>query len=137
MAKKRVIARNGEGYQVIAEVDGHEYIMDQPKETPGGGDTGTNPGGMLLTALAGCNVMVAKMYLDGKQVPYQSIEVEVIGDYDVKASETDFQASIEVTVDADLSEDELERLARYAERKCVISQIVMQENPIKTVFVRK
>lgn len=71
-----------EGLQVEIGNGTHKVMIDEPVEA-GGYDKGMNPGEYLLVALAGCQALVFKSFAKAKDLPYESLEIEVEGDVDV------------------------------------------------------
>lgn len=57
-------------------------MINEPVEA-GGTDRGMNPGEYLLVALAGYKALGFKSFAKAKDLPYESLEIEVEGDVDV------------------------------------------------------
>ena len=57
-------------------------MINEPVEA-GGTDKGMNPGEYLLVALAGCQALGLKSFAKAKNLPYESLKIEVEGNVDV------------------------------------------------------
>jgi putative redox protein len=99
-------------YRVELRAGPHRLVADEPA-AGGGGDAGPSPFGLLLGGLAACTAMTLRMYAERKGWGLASIEVDVR--YDVV---DDAQASIDrtITLPADLTAEQRDRLAEIAER---------------------
>jgi putative redox protein len=99
-------------YRVDIRVGRHELVADEPA-AGGGDDVGPAPFGLLVSALAACTATTLRMYATRKGWQLATIEVDVR--YDVR---DDGESAIErtITVPADLTDDQRERIAAIAER---------------------
>jgi putative redox protein len=135
----KVTAQSDTYLQVNLNADGHSLQADEP-QTAGGQDTGPNPYGLLLSALAACKIMTAQMYADRKGwlVERISAELETYKVYakDCEECETNSAAKvdiIEVTLkfEGDLTADQINRLAQIADR-CPVHRTLTSETHIRT-----
>jgi uncharacterized OsmC-like protein len=135
----KITAQSEIHLQVQLNAGGHHLIADEPIRS-GGADTGPNPYGLLLSALAACKIMTAQMYADRKGWPLQRVtaQLEIYRDYaeDCLNCETDDNAQIdiiEVTLnfEGDLTPDQITRLAQIADR-CPIHRTLTTETQIRT-----
>ncbi|MBH8605740.1 OsmC family protein [Thermoactinomyces sp. CICC 10522] len=70
-----------QGMQTKARSKNHEIIIDEPP-VMGGQDTGPNPLGTLLSALAGCENVIANMVAKEMNFDLQGIEFDIRGEFD-------------------------------------------------------
>jgi uncharacterized OsmC-like protein len=70
-----------EGMQTRAQVKNHTLIIDEPQHM-GGKDEGPNPLGTLLSALAGCENVIANMVAKEMNFDLQGIEFDIRGEFD-------------------------------------------------------
>jgi putative redox protein len=115
-------------WRVELRAGAHQMVADEPA-AGGGGDTGPSPFGLVLSGLAACTAMTLRMYAERKGWALAAIEVEVR--YDL----SDDGASITrvVTVPAEMSVDQRDRLADIAERTPV-TLAVRAGTPIATTL---
>jgi putative redox protein len=100
-------------------VDGrHRIVTDEPVRL-GGGGAGPAPHELLPAALAGCISTTLVQYARTKGWELGEVTVEV--DYDHRATPRRFDVSIRL--DADLDDDQLERLERVA-RACPVRRSI-------------
>jgi uncharacterized OsmC-like protein len=135
----KVTARSDKYLQVELNASGHEFIADEP-ESAGGQDTGPNPYGLLLSALASCKIMTAQMYADRKGWQVERISAE-LKNYKVHAKDCEDCESnpnakvdiIEVSMkfEGDLDADQINRLAQIADR-CPTHRTLTSETRIRT-----
>jgi putative redox protein len=116
-------------YQVDIRVGAHRIIADEPGSA-GGGDTGPSPFGLLASALAACTSTTLRMYAERKGWPLATIDVDVR--YDVEGGGAGAITRI-ITVPADLPAENVDALARIAERTPV-TLAVRGGTPIATTL---
>ncbi|UJF15809.1 OsmC family protein [Jeotgalibaca sp. MA1X17-3] len=121
-------------YQVTLDVDGHEYLIDQSKEN-GGKGTGANPSDMLIAAVAACKTMVAKSFLDSKEIEYQRVNTEI--DYEFNGPNKNITVSMTVrlnVVGATVDETELRQLQTIVATGCPVANLMdSDKNTIETI----
>lgn len=120
-------------FQVSINADGHALKGDEP-ESYGGADTGPSPYDFLSAALGSCTVMTINMYARHKQLPLQSVRVDIqhgkIHAEDCMECETPsgkidrFQRLI--WLQGDLSDAERQRLLEIADR-CPVHRTLHSE----------
>lgn len=72
---------SGEGVLSIANINGKEVVIDEPKSL-GGTDKGPNPVEYILAALGGCINVLVISFADTFDVDVQDLDVHVEGDLD-------------------------------------------------------
>lgn len=120
-------------WQAELRAGAHQLLADEPRAN-GGGDTGPAPFDFLLSGLVACTAITLRMYADRKDWTLAGIDVDAR--YHVT---DDGIASIDrtITLPADLSTEQRERLADIAERTPV-TLVVRRSVPISTtVLVRE
>jgi putative redox protein len=105
---------------------GHFIYSDEP-ENLGGSDEGMTPGALLLASLGSCTAITIRMYADRKEIPLDSIkiELEICSEEQMSAQTT---INRKITFEGKLSSDQHNRLMEIAD-KCPIHKIL--GNPIK------
>jgi putative redox protein len=105
---------------------GHFIYSDEP-ENLGGSDEGMTPGALLLASLGSCTAITIRMYADRKEIPLDSIkiELEICSEEQMSAQTT---INRKITFEGKLSSDQHNRLMEIAD-KCPIHKIL--SNPIK------
>ncbi|TCC90304.1 OsmC family peroxiredoxin [Pedobacter frigiditerrae] len=105
---------------------GHLIYADEPTEL-GGTDEGMNPGALLLASLGSCTAITIRMYADRKEIPLESIKIDLaICKEEEMSKETTIAVKIEFT--GDLTTEQRERLMVIAD-KCPIHKLLT--NPIR------
>lgn len=127
--KLKLTAELNEKYRVVTNIDGHEYVMDEPVDL-GGDNTGTVPGGMLGVALAGCKAMVARMYADKHKITLRKVEVEVDLDFEETGDDIQMVMDADVVIDGEMTEKQLEGMIKFVNEQCPVQKILMQPNTI-------
>src|SRR5699024_12557163 len=72
---------SGEGVLSVANVNGKEVIIDEPKEL-GGTDKGANPVEYVLSALGGCINVLVITFAQKFDVEVNGLDVQLEGDLD-------------------------------------------------------
>jgi putative redox protein len=123
----RVTARRRQGFTHDVEIQGgHRLVIDEP-EADGGSDVGPSPTRTVGAALAACTAITTEMYAERKGWDLGEVEVDVDMDY----GDTPAPRSFEVTlrVEADLTDDQVERL-RVIAGKCPVHRLLAKETDV-------
>lgn len=113
-------------YKTKIYAGGHFIYSDEP-ESIGGSDEGMTPGALLLASLGSCTAITIRMYADRKEIPLDSIKIELeICSEEQMSAQTVINRKI--TFEGNLSGDQHNRLMEIAD-KCPIHKIL--SNPIK------
>ena len=126
MAQEVRINLSGYPYQVSVDARGHRWLADEPEEA-GGGDTGPQPGELLLSSLGACTAITVKMYASRKQWPLENVAVELRFNSNAKPGPLTTVIDLEVHLTGNLSEAQRERLMEIA-RHCPVHKIL--SNPV-------
>ena len=110
------IARRKQGYEHEVEMREHRLTADEPEEN-GGADRGPKPTELLAAALASCTAITIEMYADRKEWDLGQVEVNV-NFTEASASEPP-KFGVQITVQAELDEDQRERIMVIA-GKCPV-----------------
>jgi putative redox protein len=116
-------------YRVDIRVGAHRLVADEPTSV-GGGDVGPSPLGLLLGALAACTATTLRMYATRKGWELTTIDVDVRDRVDEDGLRT---IERRITVPVDVPAEQLESLARIAERTPV-TRAIQAGTPISTTF---
>lgn len=138
----KVTATGPEGWVVKTQSGEHTAIVDQP-EGLGGTNTGPSPLDYVFVALAGCLITIAKIVAGQRKIDLRGVEVEVTGDVNIavlRGQENDDRAgfkNIQATmkIDADLTKEEKEGFAEEVDRRCPVSENLMNATPVKIKVV--
>jgi len=119
-----VIVRTGKArYHTEIDARGHALVSDEPEEA-GGGDSGPDPFGLLMSALGACTTITLRMYADRKDWALDEVRVRVRhrkrGEDEVEDSAPGKQRWHEISqrleLVGDLDTEQRQRLLEIAER---------------------
>ena len=142
MKTVKVTASGPEGWVVRTAAGKHEAIIDQP-EAMGGTDTGPSPLAFAFVALGGCLVTIAKIVAGQRKIDLRNVEVEVTGDINLDVlrgqnteDRSGFQSiTAKVDIDADLTDEEKKEFLEEVDRRCPISDNLMNATPVSVELV--
>jgi putative redox protein len=121
----RASARRRDGYAHDVEVDGHSFVVDEPTED-GGTNAGPSPRRLVAAALASCTAITIEMYAGRKGWDLGHVEVDVETETTSSGSRS---FSVRITVERDLTEEQLERVLVIA-GKCPVHRMLASETPV-------
>ncbi|MHB1486149.1 MAG: OsmC family protein [Acidimicrobiales bacterium] len=105
-----IVSEASPPYRVDINTDGHVLIGDEPEHN-GGADAGPSPFGLVLSGLGSCTAMTLRMYAERKGWPLTGVRVEVTYE-----GGEGHQVSRIVTLEGDLDDEQVARLAEIADR---------------------
>lgn len=131
MAEKKVSGAITDHYVVDIQSEGFIYKMDFAERTKDIPIQGTSPTGLLLSALAGCHLMTARSYLDGRNILFNQLNVMIEGDFINGKTSWTLDAHVLLKTDAQLDNKQLNALEKFIMRHCTVSSILQHGNQIK------
>ncbi|MEE9369588.1 MAG: OsmC family protein [Pontiella sp.] len=139
MAKKTVTIESKLNDKFVIETDvrGHKIIIDQPANAAGT-DTGPTPLELVLVSLAGCIGTIGRIVAMQKQIALRGMEIRVEADIDTDGllgkpidGRIGFEGfTVSVKVDADMTDEEKEAFIREVDRRCPVSENLLNATPI-------
>jgi len=130
LSKKEIYAKNNEKYIVTATADGFDYTLDYVSKNPNKKSQGTSPTGLLLNALAGCQLMTARSFFNRRKIEVNDLEVKVSGDFNRTLDGWEMKADAVLTVDASLDSTEEANLLQFIDQFCTVSGVLAPGNEI-------
>ncbi len=133
-----ISARSSSGLQVEISAGRHRFMSDEPLGI--GDDAGPDPYDLLLSSLAACTVITLRMYAQRKQIPLESVEVDLstrkIHARDCEDCESDPEARVDIIerqirLHGDLTADQVASLSSIADR-CPVHRTLTSETKIRT-----
>jgi putative redox protein len=125
---KHVVVRRRTGYEHEAEIREHRLIVDEP-EAKGGADRGPAPSELLAASLGSCTAITMEMYAGRKEWGLGTVEVAV--DYTEATADDPPTFHVTITLGAELSEENRDRLLTIA-GKCPVHKALKSQNVVIT-----
>lgn len=121
----------------------HSFVVDEPAALAGD-DAGTSPVEYALGALAGCQVVVYRLYAQQLGIPFDDIVIRAEADLDAArlfgADESVRAGFSEVRLDIQLSgpesDERYEELREIVDAHCPVLDIFQNPTPVKTTVTR-
>jgi uncharacterized OsmC-like protein len=139
MPKKSVVVESklNEKFVIESDIRGHSIVLDQP-ESAGGTDAGVTPMELLFASLAGCIGTIGRVAAMQQRIELRGMNIRVEGDFDVDGllgKPTDGRVgfdgiTITVDIDADLTDEEKDRFIHEVDRRCPVSENLLNATPI-------
>ncbi len=139
MAKKTVVVEStlNEKFVIESDIRGHQIIIDQPTNA-GGSDTGPTPLELLFASLAGCIGSIGRIVAMQKRIQLRGLRITVEGSLDTDGllgkpidGRVGFEGiTVSVDVDADMSAEEKEAFIHEVDRRCPVSENLMNATPV-------
>lgn len=140
--KVKVSAKGLDGFLIETKAGAHTAYVDQPP-TMGGTDKGPTPLDYVFISLAGCMITIAKIVANQKRITIRDIEVNVEGELNLevlrgqnneeRAGFTGFR--IEMKLDADLTKEEKLAFIEEVDRRCPISDNLMNATRVELALL--
>ena len=139
MAMKTVAveSRLGDKFVIETNIRGHQVVIDQPANAAGT-DTGPTPLELVLVSLAGCIGTIGRIIAMQKRIALRGMEIKVEGEVDTDGllgkpieGRIGFEGiTISVQVDADMTDEEKEAFIHEVDRRCPVSENLLNATPI-------
>lgn len=139
MAKKTVVVEStlNETFVIESDIRGHRIIIDQPTNA-GGSDRGPTPLELLFASLAGCIGSIGRIVAMQKRIQLRGMRIKVEGPLDTDGllgkpidGRVGFEGiTVSVDVDADMSAEEKEAFIHEVDRRCPVSENLMNATPV-------
>jgi len=121
---KHAVVRRRRGYEHEIEIREHRLIVDEPQEK-GGTDQGPTPAELLAASLASCTAITLEMYAGRKQWGLGTVEVAV--DFEEATADEPPRFDVRITLGAELSEENQEKLLKIA-GKCPVHRALKAQD---------
>jgi len=139
MAKKTVTIEStlNDAFVIESDVRGHRVVIDQPANA-GGTDTGVTPLELVLVSLAGCIGTIGRIVAMQQRIALRGMRIKVDGELDIDGllgkpidGRIGFEGiSVTVEVDADLTDEEKETFIHEVDRRCPVSENLLNSTPV-------
>jgi putative redox protein len=134
----KVTATGPEKWLITTKAGVHTALVDQP-EAMGGDNQGPSPLDYVFISLAGCLITIGKIVAGQRQIDLRGMEVEVSGELNLdvlrgkeKNERAGFKSIVAtVKVDADLSDEEKKSFLEEVDKRCPISDNLMNTTPVE------
>lgn len=144
MAHKEVTvyAELGAGTKIECRAGNHSFLIDQPANG-GGQDLGPTPLEYYLASLAGCIASIARIVAKQKKIDLRGLKITTVGDINTDVllgrnteERAGFQSiTLQVSVDADLSDSQKLEFIHEVERRCPVSENTTNATEVKVRLV--
>lgn len=128
-----------EGLQAESSVRNFKVLMDEPTAL-GGTDKAPNPVELVLTALGGCQVIVAKCFAKAHDFKFEEVYVELEGDFDpdgfmgknpeVRNGFQEIRSNI--CFKTEESQEKVDAFVEFIENTCPVGDNLMNGVPVNT-----
>jgi putative redox protein len=123
---RTAVVRRRDGYEHEVEMRHHRLIIDEP-EDKGGTDRGPMPAELLAASLASCTAVTVEMYAERKEWGLGTVEVAV--EFTEATTDTPPTFDVQITLGAELSEENRDRLLTIA-GKCPVHKALTDQNVV-------
>jgi uncharacterized OsmC-like protein len=140
MSQKTVAVEStlGEKFVIKSDIRGHEVVIDQPANAAGT-DTGPTPLELMLASLAGCIGTIGRIVAMQKRIELRGMNIKVEGEIDVDGllgkpidGRIGFEGlTITADIDADMTAAEKEAFLHEVDRRCPVSENLLNATPIQ------
>jgi len=122
---------------------GHEMIIDEPSNMPGGNNKGPNPLDLFCAALGTCQEITYKLYSTVMDIPLTSVSASVKAPLDLRGllglddNVVGFAGlTCEITIDSPATEEQMEALKGAVDAHCPMNRTLANEVTVETKVVR-
>ncbi len=139
MATKRIkiASKLTDQFVIETQVRGHKVVIDQPANA-GGTDSGVTPLELILISLSGCIGTLGRIVAMQQRIELRGMDIQVEAEVDVDGllgkpidGRIGYQAiHVKVEVDADMTDAEKETFLHEVDRRCPISENLLNATPI-------
>lgn len=119
------VKRSGALAQQV-QMRGHSLTADEPEDM-GGADGGPKPTELLAAALGSCTLITILMYAERKGWDLGDVEASV--DYETPSAGEPARIDVEITIPAELDEDQISRIKTIA-AKCPVHRTLASDAEI-------
>ncbi len=113
MTRDVTVVLGAERYRSEASVGPHVVVVDEPADV-GGGDSGPTPVELLLTSLASCKAITARMYVDRKG--WDVSRIEATARVAAQEGHVVTRIDVEMRIEGSLSDEQRARVLAIAEQ---------------------
>ncbi|GAB1577567.1 OsmC family protein [Bordetella petrii] len=117
--------------QFTATAEGHALPLDMPQPQGGGPD----PHDYFDTALGGCKAMTVMLYAQRKEIPLESVDVDVVRDAGEERKGI-YRLTAKLTLHGALSDAQIDELHAIAEKCPVHKLMTAVDVQVSTLVVR-
>ena len=139
MPQKTVMVESklGEKFVIESDIRGHKVVIDQPANA-GGTDTGVTPLELMFASLAGCIGTISRIVAMQKRIELRGMNIKVEGPLDTDGllgkpidGRVGFEGiTITADIDADMTDEEKEAFIHEVDRRCPVSENLLNATPI-------
>ena len=132
-----VESKLGDKFVIETNIRGHQVVIDQPVNAAGT-DTGPTPLELVLVSLAGCIGTIGRIIAMQKRIALRGMAIKVEGEIDTDGllgkpieDRIGFEGiTISVHVDSDMTDEEKEAFIHEVDRRCPVSENLLNSTPI-------
>ncbi|CAL1518388.1 OsmC family protein [Chitinophaga sp. MM2321] len=121
------VSIEGIPYQVSVSARDHRWLADEPTDI-NGGDTGPNPGELLLSSLGACTAITLTMYAARKKWPLEKVDIDLRFNSTAKPTPDTTVIECVIHLTGELDEAQRARIMEIA-HACPIHKLLL--NPIQ------
>ena len=139
MAKKTVTVESKleDKFVISSDIRGHKIVIDQPANA-GGADGGPTPLELVFASLAGCIGTIGRIVAMQKRIDLRGMDIKVEGNLDTDGllgkpidGRIGFEGiTVTVDVDADISDEEKDEFLHEVDRRCPVSENLLNATPM-------
>jgi len=145
MASKKVSVqlKQDAGFRTECKAGAHTLVIDQPSAA-GGTEAGPSPLEYQLFALGGCIAAIGRIIARQRRLHVRGFAIDVEGEIDTDgllgkptSQRVGFaDLTVRVKIDADLPDDEKEKLLHEIDARCPISENLQNPSTVRVILDR-